>query len=128
MARPSSRPTDAELEILTVLWERGQATVRDVHEALALRGPKRVGTTTILKLMQIMLGKGLIIRDETRYPQIYSAVQTEEETQRFLAGDLIDRAFRGSAHKLIMQALSAQKASEEELQAIRKLLEEYSGD
>ena len=127
MARRSTRPTDAELEILTVLWERGEATVRDVHETLSKRGPKSVGTTTILKLMQIMMGKGLITRDETRYPQIYSAVRSEEETQRLLATDLIDRAFRGSAHKLIMQALSEHKASDEELLAIRRLLEEHSG-
>jgi predicted transcriptional regulator len=74
-----------------------------------------------------MVGKGLIARDETRYPQSYAAVRSEEETQRLLATDLIDRAFRGSAHKLIMQALSEHNASEEELLAIRRLLEDYSG-
>ncbi|MBI5094303.1 MAG: BlaI/MecI/CopY family transcriptional regulator [Candidatus Hydrogenedentes bacterium] len=122
------RPTDAELEILHVLWERGAGTVRDVHEALNQTRDKQVGPTTILKLMQIMAAKGLLTRDEGRRPQIFIPTQSEEETQRHLMGDLLDRAFRGSAHKLVLQALTARKASKTELQAIRDLIDKYGGE
>lgn len=122
------RPTDAELEILSVLWERGKATVREVHEALSLVKAGPVGYTTVLKFMQIMLTKGLLLRDESRRPQVYAAADSEERTQRLLAGDLIERAFRGSAHKLVLQALSARRTSPEELRAIRDLLDEYGGN
>lgn len=121
------RPTDAELEILAVLWERGKSTVREVHEALSRVKVGPVGYTTVLKFMQIMVGKGLLSRDESRRPQVYAPAQSEARTQRQLAGDLIDRAFRGSAHTLVLQALSARRASPEELRAIRELLDEYGG-
>jgi BlaI family transcriptional regulator, penicillinase repressor len=117
------RPTDAELEILTVLWTRGASTVRDVHDAIARRRPALY--TTVLKLMQIMAEKGLVRRDETNRAHIYHASRPREVTQRQLAGDLLQRAFGGSAAGLMMGALSARKASAEDLAEIRRLLEEY---
>src|SRR6266705_108253 len=116
------RPTDAELEILTVLWSRGACTVRDVHEALAQRKPAQY--TTILKLMQIMTEKGLVHRDEKQRAHIYEASRPREWTQRQLAKDLLERAFGGSAAELVMGALSARKASHEEVAEIRRLLDE----
>jgi BlaI family penicillinase repressor len=116
------RPTDAELAILRVLWERGPSTVRQVHESLS--GERAVGYTTALKLMQIMADKGLVERDETGRRHVYRARLSEERTQRQLLQDLLDRAFGGSALKLVMQALSTKKASAEELAQIRRLLEE----
>jgi BlaI family penicillinase repressor len=115
------RPTDAELAILRVLWERGPSTVRQVHESLS--GERAVGYTTALKLMQIMADKGLVERDETGRRHVYRARLSEERTQRQLLQDLLDRAFGGSALKLVMQALSTKKASAEELAQIRRLLE-----
>ena len=117
------RPTDAELEILTVLWSRGPSTVRDVHEAIAVRKPAQY--TTVLKLMQIMAEKGLVKRDETQRAHIYEASRPMEWTQKQLAGDLLTRAFGGSARELMLGALSAKKASKGELAELRKLLEEY---
>src|ERR1043166_746203 len=107
------RPTDAELEILTVLWSRGAGTVRDVHEAIAARKPTQY--TTVLKLLQIMAEKGLVRRDEKKRAHIYEAARPQEQTQRQLAGDLLQRAFNGSAKSLMMGALSSKKASREEL-------------
>ncbi len=117
------RPTDAELEILAVLWSRGPATVRDVHAAVSRRKPAQY--TTILKLMQIMTEKGLLKRDETERAHIYEPCRTKEWTRRQLAGDLLDRAFGGSQASFVMGALSARKASPEELKEIRRLLDEY---
>ena len=116
------RPTDAELAILRVLWERGPSTVRQVHESLS--GERVIGYTTILKLMQIMTDKGLVARDETDRTHVYSPRMSEEHTQRQLLQDLQDRAFGGSALKLVMQALSTKKSSREELAQIRQLLDE----
>ena len=120
------RPTEAELEILNVLWKRGPATVRDVYDELM--SSKKVGQTTVLKLMQIMRAKGLVRRIDKRRPQVYEASHEETEMQRELARDLLDRAFQGSAQKLVMQALAVRKASQEELQAIREMLDEYEGN
>ena len=117
------RPTDAELEILSVLWERGPSTVRDVHERLS--ETKDTGYTTVLKLMQIMSEKGLVRRDERERAHVYEARLPQEQTQRQLVGDLLDRAFQGSAMKLVMQALAANKASAAELSEIRRVLEEF---
>jgi predicted transcriptional regulator len=117
------RPTDAELEILTVLWSRGPTTVREVHEAIAVRKPTQY--TTVLKLLQIMAEKGLVRRNEKQRAHIYEAARPQEWTQRQLAGDLLQRAFSGSAKSLMIGALSAQKASKEELSELRRLLEEY---
>jgi BlaI family transcriptional regulator, penicillinase repressor len=116
------RPTDAELAILRVLWERGPSTVRQVQESLS--GQRVIGYTTILKLMQIMADKGLVARDESDRTHIYAARKSEEHTQRQLLQDLLDRAFGGSALKLVMQALSTRKSSPEELAQIRQLLDE----
>ena len=123
MAEQPLRPTDAELEILTVLWSRGPSTVRDVHEAIAGRKPTQY--TTVLKMLQIMAEKGLVRRDEKQRAHIYQAAQPREWTQRQLAGDLLQRAFNGSAGSLLLGALSAQKASKEELAELRRLLDEY---
>jgi BlaI family transcriptional regulator, penicillinase repressor len=116
------RPTDAELAILRVLWERGPSTVRQVHDVLVSRvGP--TAYTTALKLLQIMAEKGLVRRDESDRTHVYHARLSEEQTQRQLVRDLLDRAFGGSASKLVMQALNAQRATPEELGEIRKLIE-----
>jgi predicted transcriptional regulator len=117
------RPTDAELEILTVLWSRGPSTVRDVYENIAARKPTQY--TTVLKLMQIMADKGLAIRDEQQRAHVYQAARPREWTQQQLAGDLLRRAFDGSARSLMMGALSARKTSKAELAELRKLLDEY---
>lgn len=115
-------PTDAELAILNVLWRRGPSTVRDVFEALQ-EGPKS-GYTTVLKLLQIMFEKGLVKRDESQRSHVYRAAASEEQTQKRLVGDLIERAFGGSAPALVMRALSVKPASLAELDAIRKLLDD----
>jgi len=123
MSRNPSRPTDAELEILTVLWSRGPSTVREVHETISRRKPTQY--STVLKFMQIMAEKGLVRRDEKQRAHIYEVAQPREWTQKQLAGDLLQRAFAGSAKNLLMGALSARKASREELAELRKLLDEY---
>jgi predicted transcriptional regulator len=120
------RPTDSELSILRVLWERGPSTVRDVHEELNRKAP--TGYTTVLKLLQIMTEKGLVNRDEANRAHIYESRYGEQKTQRQLLSDLADRAFGGSATKLVMQALSGRKATTEELGAIRELLDRMEGD
>jgi predicted transcriptional regulator len=119
------RPTGAELAILRVLWQRGPSTVRQVQETLNRDRP--TGYTTVLKMMQIMTDKGLVRRDESQRAHIYHPVFAEEETQQRLVGDLIERAFGGSTTNLVMQALSARKASPEELAEIRRLLDESEG-
>ncbi len=117
------RPTDAELDILTVLWSRGPSTVREVHEDVARRKPTQY--TTVLKTLQIMAEKGLVKRDEKERAHVYEASRPREWTQRQLAGDLLQRAFAGSAKSLLMGALSARKASKKELAELRQMLEEY---
>jgi predicted transcriptional regulator len=116
------RPTDAELGILQVLWERGPSTVREVHEVLS-KGAEGIGYTTVLKLMQIMAEKGLVERDESQRAHVYSARATQQKTQRQLVTDLLERAFGGSPARLAMQALSTKRASAEELAELRKLLD-----
>jgi predicted transcriptional regulator len=123
MPEKMPRPTDAELEILTVLWSRGSSTVREVHEVIAQRKPAQY--TTVLKLMQIMAEKGLVRRDEKQRAHVYDASRSREWTQRQLAGDLLERGFFGSAKSLLMGALSARKASKEELAELRQFLDEY---
>ncbi len=117
------KPTEAELEILTVLWSLGPSTVRDVHETIQKRRPAQY--TTVLKLLQIMAEKGLVQRDEAQRAHIYHVANPREWTQRQLAGDLLRRAFNGSARSLMMGALSARKVSKEELAELRKLLDEH---
>ena len=120
------RPTDSELGILRVLWSRGPSTVRDVHEQLSRRAP--TGYTTVLKLLQIMTEKGLVVRDEAQRAHIYESRYSEQKTQRQLLSDLVDRAFGGSAAKLVMQALSGRKANPDELNLIRNLLDRLEGE
>ena len=120
--RKLAKPTEAELAILRVLWERGPSTVREVTEVL--EGERSSGYTTILKLLQIMTGKGLVRRNEEARSHVYQASVPPETTQRQLVSDLLDRAFGGSARQLIQQALSARRASPEELAEIRRLLDD----
>ncbi len=115
------RPTDAELAILRILWSRGASTVRQVHESLERERP--TAYTTALKMLQIMTEKGLVRRDDTDRTHVYQARLTEEQTQRQLVRDLLDRAFGGSSSKLVLQALTARRATAEELGEIRKLIE-----
>ncbi len=117
------RPTESELEILTVLWSRGPSTVRDVHGVIAARKPTQY--TTVLKLLQIMAEKGLVRRNEDQRAHVYEPAKPREWTQRQLAGDLLQRGFDGSARTLMLGALSAHKASKAELAELRKLLDEY---
>jgi len=120
------RPTDAELAILHVLWDRGPSTVRQVFEAIA--DARETGYTTTLKLMQIMAEKGLLLRDERERTHVYRPAHPESQTQRKLAADLINRAFGGSARKLIVAALSSKRASAAELEEIRKLIDGMKGE
>ncbi len=123
---PRRKPTDGELEILAVLWEHGPSTVRQVHDRLE---PARgVGYTTVLKLMQIMFEKGLLDRDESERSHIYRAKSRQEVMQKLLVKDLLQKVFGGQADKLVLQALSAKKATPEELAEIRKLLDELEGE
>jgi predicted transcriptional regulator len=115
------RPTDAELAILRVMWERGPSTVRQVHEILSRDRP--TAYTTALKLLQIMTEKGLVQRDDSDRSHVYHPRLTQEQTQRQLVRDLLDRAFGGSSSKLVMQALNARRATPEELGEIRKLID-----
>ena len=119
------RPTDAELAILRVLWRRGPATVRQVQEEMNQN--QQTGYTTVLKLLQIMTEKGLVKRDESERTHVYEASLPEEETQRQLVDDLLERAFGGSARQLVLHALSAKKTSRTELAQIRELLDEFEG-
>ncbi|HUL74944.1 MAG TPA: BlaI/MecI/CopY family transcriptional regulator [Vicinamibacterales bacterium] len=122
MRRPLPRPTDTEVAILRVLWTRGPSTVRQVHEALA--GARETGYTTTLKLMQLMVEKGLLTRDASARTHIYAARVPQDQTQRLLVTDLVDRAFGGSAAALVMQALSARPVTPEQLKEIRQLIKE----
>ncbi len=121
--RPTPRPTDAELSILRVLWERGPSTVRQVHDVLSVN--RDFAYTTTLKLLQLMTEKGVAVREEDGRVHLYRAAVAQEETQRHLIRDLVDRAFGGSPSQLVMQALAAKPASAEELREIRRLLKEH---
>jgi predicted transcriptional regulator len=123
--QPMTRPTDAELAILRVLWERGPSTVRQVFEVLAKE--KDLGYTTVLKMLQIMNEKGLVLREITDRVHTFSTTQTQAQTQRNMLDDLLDKAFGGSSTSLVMQALATRKASHEELAEIRKLLDLAEG-
>ena len=119
------KPTDAELAILRVLWQRGPSTVREIWEQLS---PKQhTGYTTVLKIMQIMFEKGLLTRDESDRSHVYHVARSEEQTQRQVVGHLLDRLFSGSALKLVMQALAAKKTTPAELAEIRRLLDDLDG-
>jgi BlaI family transcriptional regulator, penicillinase repressor len=117
------KPTDAELAILRVIWQRGPSTVKDVHKVL--EATKRTGYTTVLKFMQIMAEKGLLSRDESSFAHVYQAQIPQEQTERTLVADLLERAFEGSTSRLVMRALAAKKATPEELSEIRKILKRH---
>ena len=119
-------PTEAELEILRVLWDEGPSTVRDVHDRIALE--RDVGYTTVLKLLQIMHEKNLVTRDTSERSHVYSARLAKERTQSALLSDLLDRAFGGSAADLVQRALDSIPADDKELAEIKRLIEERSGD
>ncbi|HRI21045.1 MAG TPA: BlaI/MecI/CopY family transcriptional regulator [Panacibacter sp.] len=114
------KPTESELEILQVLWEKGAATVREVHEVLSVY--KESGYTTTLKLMQIMHEKGIVVRDDSSKTHVYKPNVDKEKTQQQLVGKMVDALFGGSASQLVMQALGSAQASKEELDEIQKLL------
>ena len=118
-------PTDRELTILGILWNIGPATVRQVNDQMNKQ--HRTGYTTTLKLMQIMTDKGLLVRDDSKFQHVYKPALSEEKTQKKLVGDLLDRAFAGSAQKLVLRALSAKKISARELDQIKKILDEKRG-
>jgi BlaI family penicillinase repressor len=122
-AKPNNLPlpTDAELDILAVLWRLGPATVREVHDELG----KESGYTTTLKQMQLMLGKGLLLRTERFGAHVYEAGIPKEQTQKQIVGDLLTRAFEGSARELVLGALSAQPASREDLDEIRGMIDKF---
>ena len=120
-----SRPTDVELAILRVLWDRGPSSVRDVH--VELSGDRDTGYSTTLKMMQVMLDKGLLKRDESRRPQLYAPAVPEEQTQKQIVDDIVQKAFGGSARKLVMRAVQSENVTSEELAEIRKLLKELEG-
>jgi BlaI family penicillinase repressor len=114
-------PSDAEFGILTVLWRSGPSTVREVHEALA----KDTGYTSTLKQMQVMHEKGLLRRSERYRSHLYEAAVTREEAQARFAGDLMHRVFEGSARNLVLGALTAQRASAEDLDEIRRMFDKF---
>ena len=120
-----SKPTEAELSILRVLWRQGPSTVRAIWEDIDPE--QRTGYTTVLKIMQIMFEKGLLDRDETQRSHVYTPRLTEEQTQQQVLRHLLERVFSGSARKLVMQALAVKKATPAELAEIRKMLDELEG-
>lgn len=120
--RKFPKPTEGEMAILRVLWLRGACTVRDVHSEFIKS--QQTGYTTVLKMLQIMAEKGLVTRDESRKTHIYKAALDQGEAQRWFVGDLLDHLFNGSAHRLVLQALSTKKTSPEELAEIRRLIDE----
>jgi BlaI family transcriptional regulator, penicillinase repressor len=117
-----NKPTAAELEILSILWERETATVREVHKIINARKP--TAYTTVLKLMQIMTEKGLVAPDKSGKAHVFRPLQPQSETQKNLVADLIEKAFRGSALRLVQQVLESKPASAEELKEIRKMIRE----
>ncbi len=119
----TQKPTASELEILRVLWTRGPSTVREVHDSL--KETKTLGYTTVLKLLQIMTAKGIVRRNETERAHVYQAGVPATQTKRQLAGDMLQRVFEGSASDLMMHALAGKRTSREEIEELRRLLDEY---
>ena len=126
--KASPQPTDVELAILRVLWRRGPSTVREVHLELSENPDRETGYSTTLKMMQVMLEKGLLSRDESVRPQVYAPAQAEEQTQRQILKDVLAKVFGGSARKLVLRAVESEKISARELAEIRKLLKQMEGD
>jgi len=123
--RPSSNPTEVELQILRVLWERGPSSVREVH--LALEDDRDTGYSTTLKMMQVMTDKGLLLKDDSRRPQVYRPTISQEQAQTQFVDDMIQRVFGGAADKLILRAVSSRHLSRQDLEQIRKLLKKLEG-
>ncbi len=119
--RPSGGPTEAELEVLSVLWRRGPSTVRQVHETLQV--DRETSMTTTLKILQVMTGKSLVVRDGGNRPAVYSPAVPQRQTQVQLMDDLVQRAFGGSARQLLVRAVESGSLSPEELREIRKLID-----
>jgi BlaI family penicillinase repressor len=117
------KPTASELEILRILWSRGPSTVREVYESLS--ETRDLGYTTVLKLLQIMTTKGTVRRNETQRAHVYAAGFPAEQTKRQLAGDILQKVFEGSASQLMMHALAGRRASREEIEEMRRLLDDY---
>lgn len=128
MTARAQRPTDAELEVLTVLWDRGPSTVRAVYDALEAGAPTSRRYTTVLKIMQVMADKGLLVRDESRRAHVYDAVISRESTRSRLVEELAEKAFGGSALSLALQALSSRPATPAELERVRELLRDMEED
>ena len=122
---PSSQPTEVELQILRILWEHGPSTAREIHNELA--GERETNYSTTVKMLSVMLDKKLVKRDETVRPQVFRTVATQDRTQERMLKDLIQKAYDGSMGSLVMQALSSQKSSPDELAEIRRLLNELEG-
>jgi predicted transcriptional regulator len=120
---PKFQPTPSELEILQILWSRGPSTVREIHEVMSRE--KDVGYTSALKLLQIMTTKGLVTRIEDQRAHVYTAALPAEKTKQQMAADVLQRVFRGSASQLMQHALSGKRSSKQEIDEIRKLLDEY---
>src|SRR5262245_8031007 len=125
MKKQPPKPTASELQILHVLWAKGPSTVREVHDSLSEK--KSMGYTGVLKLLQIMTGKGSVRRDERQRAHVYQAVRPAEQTKRQIASDMLERVFEGSASQLMMHALSGHKASREEIEELNRILEAYKG-
>src|SRR5438270_12914648 len=123
MTYSPQKPTASELEILRVLWSRGPSTVREVHDALSEK--KSLGYTTVLKLLQIMTAKGTVRRNETQRAHVYEACLPAGQTKRQIAGDMLQRVFEGSASELMMHALTGRQTSPEEIEELRRMLDEY---
>ena len=123
---PSTQPTEVELQILRILWEQGPSTAREIHNQLA--GTRETNYSTTVKMLSVMLEKGLVKRDESVRPQVFRAAATQDRTQQRMLKDLIRKAYDGSVGSLVMQALSSQKSSPDELAEIRRLLNELEGD
>ena len=117
------KPTASELEILRVLWSRGPSTVREVHDALSEK--KAMGYTSVLKFLQIMTAKGTVRRNESQRAHVYESCLPAEQTKRQIAGDMLQRVFEGSASQLMLHALAGRKASPEEIEELRRMLDEY---
>ena len=127
MKRTPPKPTVSELEILRVLWARGPSTVRDVLDALAEK-KKKLGYTGVLKLLQIMAAKGFVSRDESNRAHVYAARRPAETTKRQLAADMLQRVFEGSASQLLMHALAGRRAKPQEIEELRRILDQYGND
>jgi BlaI family transcriptional regulator, penicillinase repressor len=126
MSRPAStQPTDVELQILRILWELGPSPVREIHKRL--EADKGTNYSTTVKMLSVMLQKGLLRRDEDAQPHVYRPVLTREKAGRRMVKELIDKVYEGSALSLVLQALSANKATKEEREEIRRLLDEMEG-